>query len=1523
MAGNTIKGDISQRPVRQQEAGVCAVGQSIIQEKPGFFQEVATIAEVGPQGVLLKYRDRRIRNIWVPVRDLLGQIRGGAKEGWKLARPDPNWNGGWNEIDISKTKDFAKVDAILVQLDALAVLSDPLKAKSAALESIRAQLSEVQKTTQEALAQYQKSREGKISTTVNSFAQGEFVETGRAADSKESRIWQQRLARIEERLRMIDQALANLGANRSMGEGIDPRRLWLEPALARLVREEALRRPLSLAEQVQMELARMKKLNAGGDWEEALASFATLQATYLSRQKGVMRQEDGSPSFTHQLNQMIASGALGTKLPLIVTANDLEAIRKDIDVGNLSVARQRGLSSPTFGERDFIDARKVDAEMARLAALENRDGSGIRPLHSAQELAYAILDEQRASPELKTLRALATGLVEMVDDPGFLAMVAAGYLAGGLVAAPLEARLVAGGLQGTRLQAAKLAIHGVAFHNIYTVLQLPHTGLEKADFSLQGNLHAIGIMWWLGRLQKSYAQHVMPKYFGALEGHAAARSALTLFGTKTTEAVGLAAPSVAAGTFTEGLHYFSGDTRAARLIGQPNFASDMMEAIKFTIAYGAFHAARSHRSSAQEGFKLATERLNHLREQLTAASNPREQARLEAQAQTALLRLLKANETVLQEAMDNVAQQARLFPEDMTITRRLTQLGQAKRKLTRGIHAIEQAREAVAQALREKGWQGRAEPRINEVARRMQMPRDPARLEAGAIGDEALPARPGPRVWEIIGTGEKLTGGTREVAHDPDYDLRLAIFVATDETKPLLEGEYHARVFINGGDQGEVTLKIHSDGKGEVVGGSRRLSPFRNGGREIARQEIFAALQRWTRRYNADTGRSEAGSIEIPDGLVRFGRRIGLAAAAAMGVIGSEGKGTAGRHKVSDKMRGRLGEAVSAYLDQVLGDYDTNAQTRAALAKALKGGDFAKALALLAEGPAIHIVTPQARQYKPASRNAVIISHAHWKDPRFLTAVQTLADLAKDKAGFNPDQAARVDVMVARAKTLAQPPARRNPPVDLGPDQILSSPTTVAPSAGPAAPPPPKPEMPGLRRPLAGFDKGQGTVAVAGEIIDGRPVRRRQATDRFRGLPSLSNKQRDPEAGSVEVPEWARKLGESFLEGARRLLKQRSEGEAVSPAEAVSFDSMGDFLRWTLGAERAKKQPGQVLTSLLSQGHKGILTRGVPFIPLDHPMGRRFIVDTVRKLRADGQLTDEMVDLLLLRGMDPHGQLRVSTGELPSPEGRKVRLDGWLGDRVVDESWEGPSAIQIGRSEGDLTFSGEKSISRRHARIYFENEAWWIEDQSSFGVYRLARGPHEVRCKDDGATAEVFSVWKKVDGKEQIQPGDVLRIGQDSMGLLVQLSVKARARDVVEAWEGEDTAGVAGQRLFDGRQSEQAPPPGTSAALPPNFAQRLFDGVRSPDLRKSMQGQWPQGRGGVNEPLTNDNIGLWLGKVFGQLYNPAQAAARGEEDISILVAFAELARMIQKAENYGIEVPNFVRFREQALALAAKALNAH
>lgn len=92
--------------------------------------------------------------------------------------------------------------------------------------------------------------------------------------------------------------------------------------------------------------------------------------------------------------------------------------------------------------------------------------------------------------------------------------------------------------------------------------------------------------------------------------------------------------------------------------------------------------------------------------------------------------------------------------------------------------------------------------------------------------------------------------------------------------------------------------------------------------------------------------------------------------------------------------------------------------------------------------------------------------------------------------------------------------------------------------------------------------------------------------------------------------------------------------------------------------------------------------------------------------------------------------------ELPPPGSglALVSVDGRVNRPLTGE------AVVIGREEGDVVIGWDNAASRRHARIYSTDGAWWVEDI--------------------GSTNGTFVNGHRIGGRVLLNRGDVVTVGQ-------------------------------------------------------------------------------------------------------------------------------------------------------------------
>jgi pSer/pThr/pTyr-binding forkhead associated (FHA) protein len=89
----------------------------------------------------------------------------------------------------------------------------------------------------------------------------------------------------------------------------------------------------------------------------------------------------------------------------------------------------------------------------------------------------------------------------------------------------------------------------------------------------------------------------------------------------------------------------------------------------------------------------------------------------------------------------------------------------------------------------------------------------------------------------------------------------------------------------------------------------------------------------------------------------------------------------------------------------------------------------------------------------------------------------------------------------------------------------------------------------------------------------------------------------------------------------------------------------------------------------------------------------------------------------------------------------KCGADNGDGQRLSDDVW----AVRIGRHDSnDICLNNDTFVSRQHARIYWKEDGWWLEDCES----------------TNGTFIETPSEDRPVKEAEPIAPGQLFRIGR-------------------------------------------------------------------------------------------------------------------------------------------------------------------
>jgi len=107
----------------------------------------------------------------------------------------------------------------------------------------------------------------------------------------------------------------------------------------------------------------------------------------------------------------------------------------------------------------------------------------------------------------------------------------------------------------------------------------------------------------------------------------------------------------------------------------------------------------------------------------------------------------------------------------------------------------------------------------------------------------------------------------------------------------------------------------------------------------------------------------------------------------------------------------------------------------------------------------------------------------------------------------------------------------------------------------------------------------------------------------------------------------------------------------------------------------------------------------------------------------------EAVTIIVMSGVDDGTEYRF-----------KARSDG----HILDDQW----VISIGRKENnDLCLKRDTFISRHHARLFWKDDRWWLEDnKSTNGTFT--------------ENADNMFEDHKVSGIIPIQPGELFRVGR-------------------------------------------------------------------------------------------------------------------------------------------------------------------
>lgn len=596
-------------------------GDKIIITIPGGYEKTAAdvlaVIEVGEDGkrlpepkVRVHFADPHVpeqfrgENYTFSQTELSGLL---ARRGWHLKRP-VNEGMKWVKVEPHRPEAAqARAVRLAAQVRELARAFDPQKRKQFALEDHLQGLLEERRALQSAYKEWLKSQEeGSVSVArrrAESLRRHDPLDTERYVNPEERGRWQRQFQRLDRQIKATEWAFENVEAGGKIDHNIPEDVLWDDPLVIRMAIEERNKRPITHEEDLRIEHQRMMREHKRGDWEGTLLAYASLQARYLAHMDGILQYPElnytppqgfphmpGAPTLTALINSLIKDGSLQTHLPMVVTSGDLAAILPEIEPF-VSRAKPDG----TRYSRQLPDVREVYAEIERLRALEAQNSRLFGELREAEKLAHRILSDHRDSPEVAKLK----GILEVADDPNTWKMVLAGW-ASGYVASLAEIQAVAAGLNLKKLNALKPLLHGLAFHATYNLTQHATLAHGQADWSVGGFAHAVGVMWWLGKVQRFYGGKVVPQYAEFLARRPAVLRTLNFIGSKTAEVAGLATFDLAIATAQHGTGYLTAE----------NIRGHVISSAQFVIAYGALNAGRSHggKSPEQRGYELAKAR---------------------------------------------------------------------------------------------------------------------------------------------------------------------------------------------------------------------------------------------------------------------------------------------------------------------------------------------------------------------------------------------------------------------------------------------------------------------------------------------------------------------------------------------------------------------------------------------------------------------------------------------------------------------------------------------------------------------------------------------------------------------------------------------------------------------------------------------------------------------------------------------------------------------------------------------------
>lgn len=108
----------------------------------------------------------------------------------------------------------------------------------------------------------------------------------------------------------------------------------------------------------------------------------------------------------------------------------------------------------------------------------------------------------------------------------------------------------------------------------------------------------------------------------------------------------------------------------------------------------------------------------------------------------------------------------------------------------------------------------------------------------------------------------------------------------------------------------------------------------------------------------------------------------------------------------------------------------------------------------------------------------------------------------------------------------------------------------------------------------------------------------------------------------------------------------------------------------------------------------------------------------------------------------------------------------------------------FGRGDDNAVVLLHRSVSRRHARVRYDGETWWIEDLSSTNGVRI--GGHQVACQalkhgDWFSLGDVFCEFKLLDAKGKEAYAERSRIRRETSGIWLDRLAQAPDRDALLA----------------------------------------------------------------------------------------------------------------------------------------------